>query len=181
MVSPQFHVKMDPTFRSIDPSLGQQWISKAGLDTKTSRGRKDAHSKRKRQAEEDLLREGALTRKKFAVQAKPEHKDVEATLEANKDKSNNQPDNDAGTQTNHKILDTTVNITEPARPTGPDKETGKNTVESTLLQDNRRDNEVQEIFALTTMFGKGLIEDHEDPLMIYKEPATLTLCIITKP
>ena len=99
------------------------------MDAKTSKGRKVAHPKRKRQAEEDPLREGALTKKKLAVQVEPENKNVEATLEANKDKSNNQPENDAGTQTNHKILDTTVNIVEPARPTGPDEGTGKNTVE----------------------------------------------------
>ena len=169
LVSPQFHVKMDPTFRSIDPSLGQQWISKAGLDAKTSRGRKVAHPKRKRQAEEGPLREGALTKKKLAVQAEPEHKNVEATLEANKDISINQPDNDAGTQTNNNETQGSIDDTaEPARPKDPNEEIGKHTVESTLLQSNQRGDETQEIFALATMFDKGATEYDEDPLMIYK-------------
>jgi len=47
LVSPQFHVRMDPTFRSIDPSLGQQWITKAGLGAKTSRRRNIEHSDQK--------------------------------------------------------------------------------------------------------------------------------------
>ena len=39
-VSPQFHVSLDGTFKSIDGRLGQQWINKAGLDAKQSgRGR----------------------------------------------------------------------------------------------------------------------------------------------
>jgi len=79
-------VKLDPTFRSIDPNLGQQWIAKAGLDARTSRGRKVEHPKRNRQAKGDPLREGSSARKKLAVQGnKPEDKNVEATLEANID------------------------------------------------------------------------------------------------
>ena len=115
LVSPQFHVKFDPTFRSIGPSIGQQWISKAGLDAKTSRGRKVAHPKRKRQVEGDPLREGAPIKRKFAVQAKPEHKNVKATLEANKDISNYQPNNNAGTQTSNEIPGSIGNPAEPAR------------------------------------------------------------------
>ena len=167
LVSPQFHVKFDPTFQSIGPSIGQQWISKAGLDAKTSRGRKVAHPKRKRQVEGDPLREGAPIKRKFAVQAKPEHKNVEATLEANKDISDNQPD-DAGNQTKNEIHGSIDNPAEPARPKDPEEETGKQIVESTLLQSNQRGDETQEIFALATMFDKGATEYDEDPLMIYK-------------
>ena len=39
LVSPQFHVKLNPTFKSSDRHLGQQWILKAGLNAKISRGR----------------------------------------------------------------------------------------------------------------------------------------------
>ena len=194
LVSPQFHVKMDPTFRSIDHNLGQQWIAKAGLNAKTSRGRKMEHPKRKRQAKGDSLREGASTRKKFAVQVnKPEYKNVEVTLEANRDIStdlvvNNQPSNEADIQANHTMPDSRNNSrsesgslvgAEPARPTDPNKEIGKHTVESTLLQDNRLGNEIQEIFALTTMFDKSATEYHEDPLMINKatsDPDTMYRC-----
>jgi len=58
---------------------------------------------------------------------------------------------------------------EPARPTDPNKETGKQTVESKLLQDNRLDDEIQEVYTLTTMFNKSVTEyQNEDPLTIYK-------------
>jgi len=57
----------------------------------------------------------------------------------------------------------------PARPTVHNKETGKQTVESTLLKDNRLDDRTQEIYALTTMFGRSVTEyQNEDPLKIYK-------------
>ena len=49
LISPQFHVRMNPTFRSIDPSLGlgQQWITKADLGAKTSRRRNIERSDQK--------------------------------------------------------------------------------------------------------------------------------------
>ena len=46
LISPPFHVKLDPTFKSIDRHLGQQWILKVGLNAKVSRGREvDPQSK----------------------------------------------------------------------------------------------------------------------------------------
>ena len=33
-VSPQFHIRLDPTYKSIDSSIGHKWINKAGLDAK---------------------------------------------------------------------------------------------------------------------------------------------------
>jgi len=182
LVSPQFHVQLEPTFRSIDPNLGQQWIAKAGLDARASSGRKVEHPKRKRQAKGGPLREGASAGKKLAVQGnKPEDKNVEITLEANIDISTDlevidQPSNEAGIQTKHTMPDSNDNSmsesgrlvgAEPARPTDTNKETGKQTVESTLLKDNRLDDRTQEIYALTTMFDRSVTEyQNEDPLKI---------------
>ncbi len=106
-----------------------------------------------------------LTRKKFAVQAKPEHKNIEATLE---DISNSQRNNDAGAQTNNEIPCSIDNPAEPARLKDPNEEIGNHKVESTLLQSNQRGDETQEIFAPATMLDKGVKEYDEDPLMIYK-------------
>jgi len=99
---------------------------------------------------------------------------------------NNQPSNEAGIQTNQTMPDSNDNSmsesgslvgAEPARPTDPNKETGKQTVESTLLQDNRLDDEIQEVYALTAMFDEGVTEyQNEDPLIIYKatsDPSTM--------
>jgi len=49
---------------------------------------------------------------------------------------------------------------EPVQPTDPNKEIGKHTVESILLQDNRLGNETQEIFALATKVPQSIMRTH---------------------
>ena len=184
-VSPQFHVSLDGTFKSIDGSLGQQWINKAGLDAKQSeRGKvRPQKQKQKRQAKVGPLREGALKKRRLADRIElSESNSVEAALEANADASTNQevedqndklPSNEAIQTNQTEMMPSSMGSQAGADPTQPanlDVEADAQVAESTLLtEDSQLDGENVELFSFQAMFDECMTTyDNDDPLLVYK-------------
>ena len=62
-----------------------------------------------------------------------------------------------------------VDVDDPVQPANPVDDGREQVTASTLLLGDRPDDDVQELFAFTTMFEEGAVEyEYEDPLTIFK-------------
>lgn len=179
-VSPQFHVSLDPTFRSIDKRLGQQWIAKAGLDARMiSRKKVDAPKRKRGRPKGSTRREGASKKAKLAAQgkSKADETSIEVSLETNTNMVTNQevgklPSDVVDNQTNMKPnTGSPIDVEDPVQPANPVDDGREKVAASTLLIGDRSDDDddVKELLAFTTMFEESAAEyDYDDPLTIYK-------------
>ena len=186
-VSPQFHIRLDPTYKSIDSSIGHKWVSKAGLSAKECEaGQVETPPLTpSKHANTNPHREGTSKRRRLSAPKMPEDYVVDVSPDTNDDAQastlnhiENNPPSDEGVDPPHASegeeggvnmdsdpAQTSINNGDTPDATTGGSHEGDGPSSYTDIHDNQV---VEEVYAMPTMFGVDNALEDENYLHAFK-------------